>query len=523
MLSFYVAEKLPAEARYPAVLLVPDNWDDYDYRTRFEVQVHAAANAVHDQIGIVKILARSYRTNDEPLSPSVKKTRQHLPVEFVRLDPTQFCSLGQTSNYYANLRAVSTQFTSAQEFIREFLVALLDVTRPLAGTEVRWWENNDGFATSLLRYNAAHIARQNAVHLLDERDVEAHDVNAIAFAAANLDVHPPALNIEFDGTERGRPGRINVLVGRNGAGKTRLLSETALWLTRPFSSTHKPKEEFTPSFSKVIFISTNTFDSFDLGERSREGSLEFVGIRPGSQTKLQEIRDAAKGAGPGGWARVLPLIPNMAALESLLPITQDNLADDLEALLHINGWSQFVADAFEPPLSSEILSSSRIAVTNMSAGQRALTSLYAGLYRKLDQQSLVLLDEPENFLHPSLIARFIRALHDLLSDRKAFALMATHSPIVVQETPSRFVWIVEREGDLTKLANPAFETFGESIDNLDEYLFETDFRSSHWKQVLRQMIEEGRTNEEIAALFRHELPLLARAYLQRERTRKQQR
>jgi hypothetical protein len=42
------------------------------------------------------------------------------------------------------------------------------------------------------------------------------------------------------------------------------------------------------------------------------------------------------------------------------------------------------------------------------------------------------------------------------------------------------------------VTSPAgFETFGESIDSITDRLFETDFRSSHWKSVLNQMARNG--------------------------------
>lgn len=45
------------------------------------------------------------------------------------------------------------------------------------------------------------------------------------------------------------------------------------------------------------------------------------------------------------------------------------------------------------------------------------------------------MDEPEEHLHPPLVAAFIRALSNLLTYRNGVGIVATHSPVIVQEVP----------------------------------------------------------------------------------------
>lgn len=152
----------------------------------------------------------------------------------------------------------------------------------------------------------------------------------------------------------------------------------------------------------------------------------------------------------------------------------------LDALKTDRDWIGFITTALDNAKVAEQLQNDvDTALLEMSAGQRVLTELYVALFDKLDQKALVLMDEPENHLHPSLIALFIKNLNDLLNRRRAFAIVATHSPIIVQETPSKYVTVLEREGSKTTTSPPPFETFGESIENITKHLFETDFTSSH--------------------------------------------
>ena len=51
----------------------------------------------------------------------------------------------------------------------------------------------------------------------------------------------------------------------------------------------------------------------------------------------------------------------------------------------------------------------------------------------VERKTLVIMDEPEEHLHPPLVSAFIRALSELMSYRNGVAIIATHSPVIVQE------------------------------------------------------------------------------------------
>ena len=71
----------------------------------------------------------------------------------------------------------------------------------------------------------------------------------------------------------------------------------------------------------------------------------------------------------------------------------------------------------------------------------------AKLIELVEEKTLVLMDEPEEHLHPPLVAAFIRALSNLLTYRNGVGIVATHSPVIVQEVPKKCVWILRRSGD----------------------------------------------------------------------------
>lgn len=509
-LWFYVGERPPDGARRPCFVLEPGTWDDYGYKTQFRLFLFRSEGR-KVAIGSVKILPRAIEPDDNEQS----RTRPFLPDKFTALPSSDFCSLGQSSTYYTELSRLS-EYTALDIEGEDVARALADVCFP--DTTEHWWQDNAGYETSLLRFPAANMAWREAVSLVKGISPEAHDHNAMLVVdVARGQVKPSGYELRFDGT-LDLPGRLNVIVGRNGTGKTTLLEEMASHLS---GATLTSRERKPPTFSKVVFVSNNAFDQGAAPRRAPD--LRFIGPRPGDLAELKKVIAATGRATSDDWPEVREdLFPTPESLLDMLPDVTSLLEDDLRELQSVPDWASFVERILEnEALSALVFEDPEAAMKEMSAGQKAMVTILAGLYRELDQQSLALLDEPENYLHPSLVARFVRALNLLLDERKAFAIVATHSPIIVQETPSRFVSVVDRDEGTQYFERPSFETFGESVENIDEYLFETDFGSSHWKKVLSEFAQQELTDEEICQrLQSRELPLLAQSYLERQRSKR---
>lgn len=511
-LVFYV-RAIPVAAQFPCCLLIPDTWNDYGFVTQFHLSIYRAAGESRISIGPVKIFEESL---DRGGSFEVKRT--FLEVSFQTLDPSSFCSLGQSSDYYANLGTLSEAYGLPPELGRRIAESLCDVC--LLGRREPWVVNSRGVAISLLRFPAAHVAKRDAMKLLAGEVPQTHTTNSIPlFSMKGHSVSPPGVELLFDGTLP-IPGRINVLVGKNGAGKTLLLRKLAEWI----GASLRGWEIFTPNFSRAVLVSNNVFDRQGLRTQpDMSHSVKYVGNRPIDWIEIEKIhRQVVEPLGPSWTDRLALMFPEPSQLLSVLPTATNEVLRDLTELKDNDEWRSLTTRLFDDDATVlGIHEDPHKALVEMSAGQKALAGLFAGIFVNLDKQGLVLIDEPENFLHPSLTSRFIRSFNELLDVRKAFGLIATHSPIVVQETPARFVWVVSRNESETQLSHPDFETFGESIENIDEYLFETDFRSSHWKKVLKQFVESGKTDDQILEhVGGKSLPLLARTFLERERIKR---
>jgi hypothetical protein len=90
--------------------------------------------------------------------------------------------------------------------------------------------------------------------------------------------------------------------------------------------------------------------------------------------------------------------------------------------------------------------------------------------------------------------------------------MATHSPVVLQETPSRFVQIIRRNGPKNHIMAPQIETFGENVGTITHEVFNLDSSKTDFHDVLATLAMERSLNQ-IEDLFGGPLGFQARSYL----------
>ena len=101
-----------------------------------------------------------------------------------------------------------------------------------------------------------------------------------------------------------------------------------------------------------------------------------------------------------------------------------------------------------------------------------------------------MLDEPEAHLHPPLLASLIRCLNDLLVKKNAMAIVATHSPVVLQEVPNTNAKKLSRNSKGLQTSLPEIETFGEDVSSLTQDVFGLEVSDSGFYSVLRDLASD---------------------------------
>jgi predicted ATPase len=137
---------------------------------------------------------------------------------------------------------------------------------------------------------------------------------------------------------------------------------------------------------------------------------------------------------------------------------------------------------------------------NLSSGQLVLISTITELLASLEKQSIVLFDEPELHQHPNSIAGLLASLSMMLDKFESFAILATHSPLVIQQIPSAYVRMFIRVENTTVIREPVSEYFGENLTTITQEVFQTSSSPSLYQDWFKLALG-AHDDDEILALF----------------------
>ncbi|PTE11881.1 AAA family ATPase [Mesorhizobium helmanticense] len=435
-------------------------------------------------MGKVKILHRPAKSNHKTLD---KLTA--LPNEFSSLD-SGYISLGQSQDYYESLSAIFTTDGAI-----EVLEALRDIAEmPALSSD---FDTDTAFRNGLERENSAKRARRFARAWVRQQDSQPDPAFTYSLNIGQGSV-PTICDFAFDEKSK-LPGRIVAIIGRNAVGKTMLLSHLAADLTQVdrISVERQAKVEgrFSPGrplFVRVIAISYSAFDKFRRPEVTPYSSYVYCGIRDEkgsiSQRALSQSYDT-----------------NRTRIREL-----GRAEDWIFRILAVLGEDQGLS---ESSLRLEIMREAPgTLIDDLSSGQAILCHFVTALLAWIQTDTLVLFDEPETHLHPNALASLFLALTSILRQHRSFAVVATHSPVVLQEIPSRRVLHFVRTEATTVAELLTTESFGESVTELTRHVFKTMEVESLYKEVLSRL-SNSMTVEEVLDLFPRGLGLAAQAYL----------
>lgn len=459
---------------YPCIVLVTDDWDDwYKYETLFHARYETEERIVH--LGDVKIMTTKGSV-----------TKGHIEDEFDTLDST-FCSLGQTLDYY---KIVSELPIGDQQII---LNGLRDaaVNDEIADKFIA----NDCFNESLLRFSEAEKAFKEGKEYFGGKVTKKTLEFSFSYHINGASL-PHEVDLDF--VENDIPFRINAFVGKNATGKTKILTAMASNL----SGVRQNKRNFTPerpSFSKVITISYSAFDElykpFDddelgedkKGEESLLFSYKYCGLR--NKKGVLSMADLQK-----------------QFIQSFNEVAKRGRQTE---------WHQIMSNVFEEEhlqKIEELMTSGIHKNEDLSSGQNILLSIITDVIAHIEPDSILLFDEPEIHLHPNAIANFMRMFYEILEKFKSYAIISTHSPIILQEIPSRYVKVFTRISNTPLISMPELECFGESISAITNEIFEVSENESNYKSYLKRL-SRFYTKEEIIEMFNDELSFNALTYL----------
>jgi AAA15 family ATPase/GTPase len=476
--------------------LIFDNWNDFGYQTLFRL-MYVDKHLVRHDIGSLKI--GFFEHNVDSYTPKLEKT-------FYKLTSTNF-SLGQSDTYYINLNKLGNLIRD------EILFALNDIVKNPSLYEKAIQE--EVTKVSLLRtISPTSVTGQFRRLVMGGESKRGYKFH---FVAPYIEENSSEIHLSFDVVpESFPPTNIHVLIGRNGVGKTNLVNNMINSLVDNksykrrygsfYSSTNE--QEDNKLFANLISVSFSAFDESDpkpeIKDKTIGISYSYIGLKrvrssnksylsPKSTKILMEefftgLDSCKKSAKINRWIKAIEVLesdPNFKETEirSLLEIKDENYFKDQTSKLF----------------------------RNLSSGHKIVLLTITRLIETLQEKSLVILDEPEAHLHPPLLSAFIRALSDLLLDTNGVAIIATHSPVILQEVPKSCVWKLRRVGSEAIAERLEIESFGENVGVLTNEVFGLEVTSSGYYKLLSEVVEKKQSYEAVLSHFNNQLGMEARA------------
>jgi len=471
-ITFYNKEfrgYLPRGIEYPALALVKDGWNDYGYYILYNLILYKTRDE-SIEIGNVKILDK--RTDSTII-----------PDSFTSLDHN-FCSLGQSLEYYEKIKK------NFPETFIDILNSLNDIA--INDEKAAAFKSEKGYKDGLMRFGSAEKAFTGAKMLLLENKKAVNDQLAFSYSVmvtgANSK-HEVFFDFILD-TEL--PFRINVLIGKNGTGKTQFLGSMVYSISGiKYPNSFQP---YNPLFDRVIAISYSLFDDFPKPEETTVFSYKYIGLRTKEEEIISDLKLGEK------LRKALKLILDEErsqiwynAVNRIIPL--ENLGLDNEKALN---------DDYINALSYE-------NAKRLSSGQSITLFILTELIAHIKEGSLILFDEPETHLHPSAISQLINVLYEILDAYKSYAIISTHSPIIVQDIPAKYITIFDRQGNSPIIRKLPIESFGENLSTLTSKIFDTIEVKELYKNFLDNFVYTSM--ESIDKRFENGLSINAQLYI----------
>ena len=474
-IKFYVNPERAKKLIAPYFKLVYREWDDFNRKTCFFLS-HTYNNYDDVYIGLIKI------SHKEEL-----ETQKIIDSEFNDIGE-DFFSLGQSIEFYKTLYE-----TLGNDLFENYLYA----TNDMAFLEAirNEYEFNSNFTSSLLRTSEAEKAFKEAKSIIYNLPQKQ---NFIFTYECDLEHTEGKHTVNFNfGDNEYLPNRMISLIGKNGTGKTQFLSKFALDLSGQ-SKTKLKEETFKPSrpsFSKVIAVSYSVFDKFSRPKKDKSFSYKYCGLKD---------EDGRLLSGP-------KLVDNYRESVGLILDQRRNSI-----------WYEIIKTILDEELAvyfyEEIFEKSNYEIVNnknsklLSSGQSFLMYVITEILAHIRENSILLFDEPEMHLHPNAIANFVRMLEHILHRFDSYAILATHSPIILQEIPARYVNVFEKQGNIPMVYKLGIESFGENIDVLTEKVFKTMEVEDNYKSVLKKLSDKH-SYKKVLSIFENNLSLSAKTFL----------
>ncbi|MEP5267107.1 MAG: AAA family ATPase [Lentilitoribacter sp.] len=468
-------------------------WDDFGYIITF--RLYYVAENKKRKIGALKILVK----DEEDSSLYFKEHGKPIETKFFEitdiLSPNNIVSIGEDIDFY---KKINSLFSEGE--VENILIKICDVGYfQNKYDEYYSWK---GFSGSFMRGSAAKAIIKKGFQIALGRYIPEE---TFEITLSELGDTFDDLCLRFDTNRKIGVSNINLLIGKNGVGKSHVIKKLSEIITGVIDT-----KDNHPYFHKLIMIAFSPFESFytknemfkklssrySVNEERGNGKSEsrkrlhvneysYIGFKndsgehdlnhPIKQSIVSLIKVVEYDDENSWWKE-----------ESRLEVLKDTLA------LCIDFDSVFITcgDSQEYEITSKLDTNSiknKVdydkgitfkkdgSVLPLSSGQRIYSYMIPAIIAELEEESLLVLDEPELYLHPELEVGLMNMLQYILKVTKSYSIIATHSAILAREVDSQAITILRKKKGYTEANISSVETYGESLDVIISEVFDDDY------------------------------------------------
>ncbi len=514
------------------------SWDDHSYHTGF--MLHASKKLTGDKakaLGVIRIMD----SECPQLKNHVTKFVNEIGLEnvFSKL-PKNYCSVSTTVELYKQLNRILNK--EQRKVFEDSLNLILDENNQYYAKVV----NSLCFNESLLRdtnindfalkYGKSKLRDEHCQYDLRSKEIK------VKFNGCDDEIEfkfTPLMNAGDKTVSELFPNGVIAFIGNNGSGKSTMLYSLALEL---YKNASERKMQIKPNdigISQLMLFSYSCFDDFILPVQEDIFSLTswqeemkkyresndlldkprfiYCGLRNVEKEVEELIQKHVEHEGNLRFGD--GLYTDDGKVENRVRETIIKKLDDISEECRIafvsvlqksysstSDWNVFVQSLSEqfPELGRKIQELHKAALPNgnykdpswasifknLSTGYKFFLHMMLHLFALVEENALIMVDEPENHLQAPLLSFMMKEIRRFLARRSSVMLVATHSPVVLQEILSSNVRVIRRDEEKIFIRKPGIETFGASFGSISSEVFGLTSDKVSYFAVLKEVFNQ---------------------------------
>ncbi|GEM_PF-3678202 len=517
-----------ASASLRSVVVVPfqDNWNDFGYRTQANVGVRgkngelnwfSAKFAVKDEVN-------TWAFAEKVIGSDFGVRVADLSVAFATL-------LSDARSYGAIGRILE------KDDALSVMQGLRDVAVYMNSGKIPDWSDffdSEVFGLSMVRSSEGYYAARRGRQMLLGEHGDAGDLQR-PFAVSLRGKSSPDVDFNFLFSEENRlRGRISVVVGQNGCGKTASVSRIARGVAdrkvKGVSFSDRPAANqvlaFAHAHSKSQFLKAN--------RGAGSARIKFYEFGParkivGFDSDVELLVEVARADDIDGsslqffkkfirneFPTVRIKVPVKAGAASRYGVEGDDAYADFD-FWGLGGEQRRLQAVMEIDVSRPVLFyGDEENDRRPSLGQLTFIRFCLCALAGAGPSSLIVVDEPESYLHPNLVSKFIRLLSKILEQTDSIAIVATHSPFVVREVQSAHVHVIREVDGFSRVLKPRLQTLGANVAAISNEVFGDDLIDHLHEDILGLLGGEFEDFDRALEMFSEDLSVDALMQLRRK-------